>query len=371
MVIKDRVKQYTSTEGTGTYTFSDTIPAFVAFADAFSDADVITYAIADAAGFEVGTGTIGGSGTTLTRDEILASSNAGTAVNWGAGSREIFNTVSAATLSIAAEYPAFPETPDENHYLASDKTFKPIAVGSGSYAANLYLSNVDSADAGYKTLSYTPDVAEGIKTITANAGTVQGEKYLFDAPINISAINAGTWIKSFTRKISNNKEISTFQIRAFMLTVGEVENDLFTLVSADIEDEVYATVKTEGTQAQFACNLTDRFGIQISFTVEKAEDITLSYKVGNGEAAYLLTPLALRHSSLRSPNEDPEVQHMTSAEKVVLDGITYNSGNPTVSTNPSSTSVLWVNITSGEIFTCIDITAGANVWVGQLGTTVP
>jgi len=45
---------------------------------------------------------------------------------------------------------------------------------------------------------------------------------------------------------------------------------------------------------------------------------------------------------------------------------TKSSSNPTISTNPSSgVGTKWINTTSGEIFICIDATAGANEWIGQ------
>lgn len=48
-----------------------------------------------------------------------------------------------------------------------------------------------------------------------------------------------------------------------------------------------------------------------------------------------------------------------------------NPGSPTISVNPSVAFVTWLNTTSGEIFVCTDNTVGANVWYGQMGTTVP
>ena len=46
------------------------------------------------------------------------------------------------------------------------------------------------------------------------------------------------------------------------------------------------------------------------------------------------------------------------------------SSDPTVSTNPSAVGARHINTTSGEMFVCTDITAGENVWKGQLGTDV-
>lgn len=44
--------------------------------------------------------------------------------------------------------------------------------------------------------------------------------------------------------------------------------------------------------------------------------------------------------------------------------------NPSIDTNPASMPVTWLNLTSGELFTCIDNTAGANKWVGTRGTSI-
>jgi len=42
---------------------------------------------------------------------------------------------------------------------------------------------------------------------------------------------------------------------------------------------------------------------------------------------------------------------------------TLNSGNPTITINPSAIGHMWVNTTSGETFVCTDATNNANVWV--------
>ena len=50
---------------------------------------------------------------------------------------------------------------------------------------------------------------------------------------------------------------------------------------------------------------------------------------------------------------------------------TKSSSNPTPSTNPSTgVGTKWINTTSGEIFLCVNATAGANKWIGQRGRQV-
>jgi hypothetical protein len=47
------------------------------------------------------------------------------------------------------------------------------------------------------------------------------------------------------------------------------------------------------------------------------------------------------------------------------------AGNPTVDVNPAFVPCSWLNVLTGEIFVCTDNTTGANIWKGQLGTSVP
>jgi hypothetical protein len=96
--IADRVKETTTTTGTGTYTLAGAVTGFRAFTSAFSNADVIEYAVTDGTNWEVGYGTFTSSGTTLSRTSIRASSNAGAAVSWSAGSKDVWCNAPATLL---------------------------------------------------------------------------------------------------------------------------------------------------------------------------------------------------------------------------------------------------------------------------------
>ena len=92
LVLKDRVKETTTTTGTGAISLGSAVANFQAFSAVLSDADTTYYAIVDTTNntFEVGLGTYASSGNTLTRTTVLESSNSGSAVNFGAGSKNIF-----------------------------------------------------------------------------------------------------------------------------------------------------------------------------------------------------------------------------------------------------------------------------------------
>lgn len=97
----DRVKDSTSVTGTGAVTLSGTAPTgFQSFATAFgATPQTVAYCIADQTGnnWEVGTGVFNGT-TGLTRTTILASSNAGAAVVFTAGIKDVFCTAPAKFL---------------------------------------------------------------------------------------------------------------------------------------------------------------------------------------------------------------------------------------------------------------------------------
>lgn len=93
----DRVKETATTTGTGNFTLAGAVAGFISFNSAFGTTSVkFAYAIeaVDANGvptgdWEVGEGHLSAS-TTLVRDVVRASSNAGAAVNFSSGTKNVF-----------------------------------------------------------------------------------------------------------------------------------------------------------------------------------------------------------------------------------------------------------------------------------------
>jgi hypothetical protein len=98
LVIKDRVKESSTTTGTGAYTLAGAEIGFQTFS-AIGDGNTTYYAATDGTYWEVGIGTYTASGTTLARTTILSSSNSNNAVSWTAGEKLIFVTQPSSKAS--------------------------------------------------------------------------------------------------------------------------------------------------------------------------------------------------------------------------------------------------------------------------------
>lgn len=91
LVLADRVKETTTTAGTGTVTLLGAATGYQAFS-VVGNGNTTYYCIAgqSTSEWEVGIGTYTSSGTTLSRDTVLASSNSGSLVTFSAGTKDVF-----------------------------------------------------------------------------------------------------------------------------------------------------------------------------------------------------------------------------------------------------------------------------------------
>ena len=104
--IKDRVKEVTTTTGTGAVALSGASATFDTFQSYMSNGDTTYYAIVHTATgvdeWEVGLGTWN-TGNTLTRTTVLAGSNGTSAVTFGSGNKDVFMTYPASKAALASE----------------------------------------------------------------------------------------------------------------------------------------------------------------------------------------------------------------------------------------------------------------------------
>jgi hypothetical protein len=99
--LNDRVKESSTTTGTGTFTLGGAVSGFESFAAGIGGDNTTYYCIFETGtnNFEVGFGTLNSGATTLARTNVISSSNSDALVNF-AGNTEVFCTVPGAKISL-------------------------------------------------------------------------------------------------------------------------------------------------------------------------------------------------------------------------------------------------------------------------------
>ncbi|MDP6585997.1 MAG: hypothetical protein QF535_15205, partial [Anaerolineales bacterium] len=99
--LDDRVKETSTTTGTGTLDLSGAVSGFQTFVAGIGDGNTTYYAIVnrDESEWETGLGTVTDASTdTLARTTVLASSNSDSAVDFSAGTKDVFATLPASKV---------------------------------------------------------------------------------------------------------------------------------------------------------------------------------------------------------------------------------------------------------------------------------
>ena len=121
LVINDRVKETSTTQGTGDITLAGAATGFITFNSGIGTSNTTYYAIFEqgTANFEVGLGTLSAS-TTLQRDTVLSNSAGNT-------SKINFNSGGSSTLDVFCTMPA-----SKSVYL--DGSGDPVGAASAGFA---------------------------------------------------------------------------------------------------------------------------------------------------------------------------------------------------------------------------------------------
>jgi hypothetical protein len=155
LVLKDRVREQSTTTGTGSFTLTGAVTGFQSFSSAIGNTNTTYYTISDNTNWEVGLGTV--SAGAISRDTVLASSNSGSLVNFPAGTKDVFCT-----------YPAT----DAVYQDANNDVYAPqFAASNGFNAHNNTVSASYTLPSGYSALSAgTMTINDGV-TVTLNGSS--------------------------------------------------------------------------------------------------------------------------------------------------------------------------------------------------------
>lgn len=188
LIVNDRVKETTTTTGTGAITFAGAVSGFETFAAGIGNSNTTYYAIShrSANEFEVGLGTLAADSSTIARTTVISSSNSDSAVDFSAGTKDIFCTLPASkaviedasnnvsignnlTIGALLKMP----TNTANKILVADGTsFEEVDMSGDATIASggaLTLANSGVSAASYTNTSLTVD-AKG-RITSASSGT--------------------------------------------------------------------------------------------------------------------------------------------------------------------------------------------------------
>jgi hypothetical protein len=180
LIVKDRVKESSTTTGTADFTLGGAASGFQTFA-VIGNTNTTYYAAVDQANgtWEVGIGTYSSTGPTLTRDTVLESSNAGSKVSFAAGPKEVFCT-----------YPA-----ERSVYLgAAGSAVSVLDIGTlGVSTANITTANITAGTVTTSPASGNDLVNKTYVDTLVASGIHFHEPVRVESPINLNATyNNGT-----------------------------------------------------------------------------------------------------------------------------------------------------------------------------------
>jgi len=155
LVFKDRVKETTATTGTVTVTLAGASDGFQAFS-VIGDANTTYYTLVSGNNWEVGIGTYTASGTTLSRDTVLESSNAGSKITL-AGTSDVFCT-----------YPAEKAVVQDN----TNTAYVPqLAASNGISLTNNNIGSSFTIPTGYNGFAVGPQTVDSGVAFTIPSGS--------------------------------------------------------------------------------------------------------------------------------------------------------------------------------------------------------
>jgi hypothetical protein len=174
--LSDRVRETSTTTGTGTFSLAGAVTGFVSFSSAFGNGVSVYYVAALGAEWEIGIGTTGAG--TLSRDTVIASSAGGTTkVTFSAGAKDVFCSIPAVGLVTTDDVAT---TNTANKVVKRD--------GSGNFAAGTITANLTGNVSG-SSGSTTGNAATA--TALQTARNINGVSFNGTADITVAAA-AGT-----------------------------------------------------------------------------------------------------------------------------------------------------------------------------------
>jgi hypothetical protein len=270
LVINDRVKETTTTTGTGAVSLGGAVTGFETFAAGVGNSNTTYYAIVHqtAAEFEVGLGTLDGDSSDLTRTTVISSSNSDSAVDFAAGTKDVFCTIPASKLIF--EDANNDATVGRNLTVTGDLTVSgdDITMATNTSGAALIGDGTN----------FNPVAISGDISIAANGTAAIGSGVIVNADVNASAaiamsktaFSAGTGVSLSTNTLNvDAAQTGITSILAADVKIGEDDQTKIDFETADTIN-FYANnekqlILTDGALTPGANNILDLGSASVEF----------------------------------------------------------------------------------------------------------
>lgn len=223
LILKDRVKETTTVEGTGSVTLTGAVEGFQSFASVLGASDTTYYAIShrNADEWEVGLGTY----TTgvLARTTVLESSNSGSAVSFTAGTKDVFITLPAEkAVALDANYDLSVGNIITTGYLRGPAVFTIDPAAHGDDTGTLVIAGNLQVDGVTTTInSTTLNVDDLNLTLASGAATPAAAN---GAGITVEGASATITYDSASDRWVMNKDLSASVVGNVTGQVSDISN---------------------------------------------------------------------------------------------------------------------------------------------------
>ena len=219
-VLNDRVKETTTTTGTGTINLGGAATGFETFVAGIGNSNVTYYCIAGqgTAEVEVGIGTVtDASPDTLSRTTILSSSNSDSAVNFSAGTKDVFCTLPAGrtirevdtALNVptgtTAQRAGSPAAGDFRYNTTTGRFEGYLGSAWGSFgASNSFFTNIFAGDGSDTTFTLSQTIDNENDLLVFIDGVFQAQ--------NVYSVSGTTL--TFATAPANGRVITVYSVKA-------------------------------------------------------------------------------------------------------------------------------------------------------------